>query len=196
MASAPRRKETRQRILPGKTFDSEPPPRLPPLSSQRGRIARVDERNLGQHSSPVCTDHGPFWPRGYPAGGLESATKRRQSRRIADAVRAIQLKRREIVRSASSERPPTTAPFAFTPLESPTPAPSAVPSPCDSCAPFDSCDLFGLFDSFDLFDPFDSCDLFDSFDSFDLCAASPARRPRSVPPPTNPHRYEAGRTPP
>ena len=42
-------------------------------------------------------------PLSYPGGGLESATKRRQSRRIAEAVRAIQRKRREIVFTASSQ---------------------------------------------------------------------------------------------
>jgi hypothetical protein len=46
-------------------------------------------------------DHWPDWPRGYPGGGPESATNRRQSRRIAEAVRSNQRKRREIVRTAS-----------------------------------------------------------------------------------------------
>jgi hypothetical protein len=46
-------------------------------------------------------DHSPAWPHGYPSGGPESATNRRLSRRIAEAVRSNQRKRREIVRTAS-----------------------------------------------------------------------------------------------
>jgi hypothetical protein len=67
-----------------------------------GEHSRLRSRERWASSRMVrARDHWPGRPRGYPGGGPESATNRRQSRRIAEAVRSNQRNRREIVRTAS-----------------------------------------------------------------------------------------------